>query len=187
MQELVNNVCGQFRCFLKNYAKYSAFSFESCVLLQIYVFLEAVMPLFQVSFIFSKHWPSGPMLSQSRDVSISVPWGWRRQWRWGGIKKMLKTSLRWCYYSHRSRDALSPVCGIFCDILVICNICGQFIGPFTRLCWVKFILAQIEFVYSNCLFPCPDFSINCGNPNVSVKKTLTLIENIKVFETYQKY
>ena len=32
---------------------------------------------------------------------------------WKDFKKCLKASWRRCYYQYRSRDALSPVCGIF--------------------------------------------------------------------------
>ena len=118
---------------------------------------------------FSKHRPSGPVLSQSRDVSLSatlsvclfVPFyviffeashwptdhminsrpligqpsfttklstryggdggdGERRGGkRWEGKNKQknemkcFKAFWQRCYYPHRSRDALSPVCGVF--------------------------------------------------------------------------
>ena len=43
-----------------------------------------------------------------------APWRRRRRWRRGGVKKKcLKASWRRCYYPNRSRDSLSPVCGIF--------------------------------------------------------------------------
>ena len=45
---------------------------------------------------------------------IKAPWRRWRQWQRGGIfKKCLKAIWQRCYYPHRSRDALSPVCGIF--------------------------------------------------------------------------
>ena len=49
------------------------------------------------------------------------------------------------YYLHRSRDSLSPVCGIFCNSY----------GDLCAFC-VKFIWAQIVFVLNNFSFPCLD-------------------------------
>ena len=57
--------------------------------------------------------------------SVKAPWRRQRQWRQGGInKESLKASWQLCYYPHRSRDALSPVCWIF----------------FLDTCWTNFSL-----------------------------------------------
>ena len=41
------------------------------------------------------------------------------------------------------------------------NFFWQFIWRFTHFCWVKFILAQIVFVYKKCIFPCLLFTTHC--------------------------
>ena len=91
--------------------------------------------LFLALSLFSPTRPSGPSWSSSLNVCHrpSCPlfmWlfsrrligpyvffcpkaPWRGQRRRGGIKKCLKASWRQCYYPHRSRELLSPVCGIF--------------------------------------------------------------------------
>ena len=60
---------------------------------------------------------------------VKAPWRRRRRWRQGGIKKCLKASWQRCYYPHRSRDALSPVCGIFFFFLQKKMLSAPFLTP----------------------------------------------------------
>ena len=74
-------------------------------------------------FLEASHWPSGHMISSRPFFSFfcgpKAPWRRRRRRRWGGIKqKCLKASWRRCYYPHRSKELVSPVCGIFGCIIV---------------------------------------------------------------------
>ena len=81
------------------------------------------MSPFHVTFFEDSHWPSDPMISSrpligqpSFTTKLSTtpppPHPGRRRQR-GGIKKCLKASWRRCYYPHRSKDSLSPICPIF--------------------------------------------------------------------------
>ena len=49
----------------------------------------------------------------------------------------------WCYYPHRSRDDLSPVCGIFQVSVVISNLAGVMLSGVILSC----VIFQVSFVW----------------------------------------
>ena len=76
------------------------------------------------------------------------------------------STLLWhlCYYPHRSRDALSPVCGIFCmpiklNNIYICVYIGAFINFLLLVSNRSFfecfglLLVQLQFLFKLCMPP----------------------------------
>ena len=109
------NFCNSLRCFVKKVSNVASLHFFGGIFWHI---LQLYVTFWHFSCTIWVFWAFYAILLQFRFVVLSLLFGSFSFWSINFCVKKLSSCMSgyWCYYPHRSRDLVSPVCGIFTEL-----------------------------------------------------------------------